>query len=231
MTTDARDPRPPGDLPRPPRRHRRLAASGGVRGDGRPGLQPRADRRCRRRHPGPHRLRGRGARRPGRAWPPARSRWRRGSTPRSPASPRPPQREIDKERREIIAQPGGRDRRAGRDVRREGHRPGARGGGGPADPRDVDNAVAVHAREELGVDPDDLASPMVAAVSSFLSFAVGALIPRAALPARRGQPGPRAARDPARAVRLRRRRHPGDQPVLVVRRLCGRCCWAPRRPA
>jgi VIT1/CCC1 family predicted Fe2+/Mn2+ transporter len=42
---------------------------------------------------------------------------------------------------------------------------------------DVDNAVNVHAREELGVDPDDLASPMVAAVSSFLSFAVGALIP------------------------------------------------------
>jgi VIT1/CCC1 family predicted Fe2+/Mn2+ transporter len=42
---------------------------------------------------------------------------------------------------------------------------------------DVDNAVAVHAREELGVDPDDLPSPMVAAVSSFLSFAVGALIP------------------------------------------------------
>ncbi len=43
--------------------------------------------------------------------------------------------------------------------------------------RDVDNAVAVHAREELGVDPHDLASPTVAAVSSFLSFAVGALIP------------------------------------------------------
>ena len=43
--------------------------------------------------------------------------------------------------------------------------------------RDVDKAVAVHAREELGVDPDDLASPMLAAVSSFLAFAVGALVP------------------------------------------------------
>ena len=43
--------------------------------------------------------------------------------------------------------------------------------------RDVDNAVAVHAREELGVDPDDLPSPMLAAVSSFLSFAVGAFVP------------------------------------------------------
>jgi VIT1/CCC1 family predicted Fe2+/Mn2+ transporter len=42
---------------------------------------------------------------------------------------------------------------------------------------DVDQALAVHAREELGVDLDGLASPMVAAVSSFLSFSVGALVP------------------------------------------------------
>lgn len=42
---------------------------------------------------------------------------------------------------------------------------------------DVDNAVAVHAQEELGVDPHDLASPAVAAGSSFVSFAVGALVP------------------------------------------------------
>jgi len=42
---------------------------------------------------------------------------------------------------------------------------------------DVDNALAVHAREELGVDLDGLASPTVAAVSSFLSFSVGALVP------------------------------------------------------
>ncbi|GAA2741677.1 VIT1/CCC1 transporter family protein [Kitasatospora cinereorecta] len=37
--------------------------------------------------------------------------------------------------------------------------------------------LAVHAREELGVDPDDLPSPVVAAVSSFGCFAVGALLP------------------------------------------------------
>jgi vacuolar iron transporter family protein len=43
--------------------------------------------------------------------------------------------------------------------------------------RNLENAVSVHAREELGVDPDDLASPWLAAISSFLSFAVGALIP------------------------------------------------------
>ena len=40
-----------------------------------------------------------------------------------------------------------------------------------------ENAVRVHAREEFGVDVDDLASPMLAAVSSFFAFAIGALIP------------------------------------------------------
>lgn len=42
---------------------------------------------------------------------------------------------------------------------------------------DPDNAVRVHAREEFGVDTEDLPSAMLAAVSSFLSFAVGAFIP------------------------------------------------------
>ena len=87
------------------------------------------------------------------------------------------QREIDKERREIIANPDaeagelaemyvakGIDPVLAAEVSRQIH-------------ANVENAVAVHAREELGVDPEDLASPMVAAVSSFASFAVGALIP------------------------------------------------------
>jgi VIT1/CCC1 family predicted Fe2+/Mn2+ transporter len=42
---------------------------------------------------------------------------------------------------------------------------------------DPENAVRVHAREEFGVDVDDLASPMLAAMSSFFAFAIGALIP------------------------------------------------------
>lgn len=42
---------------------------------------------------------------------------------------------------------------------------------------DPEQAVKVHAREEFGVDVDDLASPMLAAVSSFFSFGLGALIP------------------------------------------------------
>ena len=35
----------------------------------------------------------------------------------------------------------------------------------------------MHAREEFGVDPDDLASPLLAAGASFFAFAVGALLP------------------------------------------------------
>ncbi|MBT2405672.1 MULTISPECIES: VIT1/CCC1 transporter family protein [unclassified Streptomyces] len=43
--------------------------------------------------------------------------------------------------------------------------------------RDPEQALEIHAREELGIDPDDLPSPAVAAVSSFGSFALGALLP------------------------------------------------------
>ncbi|MFC0597053.1 VIT1/CCC1 transporter family protein [Streptomyces palmae] len=43
--------------------------------------------------------------------------------------------------------------------------------------RDPEQALEIHAREELGVDPDDLPSPTVAAVSSFGSFALGAMLP------------------------------------------------------
>jgi VIT1/CCC1 family predicted Fe2+/Mn2+ transporter len=42
---------------------------------------------------------------------------------------------------------------------------------------DPDRAVATHAREDLGIDPDDLPSPRTAAGASFASFIVGALIP------------------------------------------------------
>jgi VIT1/CCC1 family predicted Fe2+/Mn2+ transporter len=43
--------------------------------------------------------------------------------------------------------------------------------------RDLDNAVAVHAKEEFGIDPDDLASPLLAGGSSFVAFALGAVVP------------------------------------------------------
>ncbi|MDQ2795799.1 MAG: VIT1/CCC1 transporter family protein [Actinomycetota bacterium] len=43
--------------------------------------------------------------------------------------------------------------------------------------RDPDQALLVHAQEELGVDPRQLPSPWTAAGSSFGSFTVGALVP------------------------------------------------------
>jgi VIT1/CCC1 family predicted Fe2+/Mn2+ transporter len=43
--------------------------------------------------------------------------------------------------------------------------------------RDPETVWKIHAREELGVDPDALPSPWTAAFSSFIAFAVGAFIP------------------------------------------------------
>jgi VIT1/CCC1 family predicted Fe2+/Mn2+ transporter len=43
--------------------------------------------------------------------------------------------------------------------------------------QDTDRAVVVHTREEMGVDPDDLASPFAVAAMSFICFALGAFIP------------------------------------------------------
>lgn len=42
---------------------------------------------------------------------------------------------------------------------------------------DPEQALQAHAREELGIDPSDLGSPMKAAVSSFFAFSVGAVVP------------------------------------------------------
>jgi VIT1/CCC1 family predicted Fe2+/Mn2+ transporter len=43
--------------------------------------------------------------------------------------------------------------------------------------RDPDMALQVHSRQELGVDPKDLPSPSLAAVSSLFSFSAGAVVP------------------------------------------------------
>jgi VIT1/CCC1 family predicted Fe2+/Mn2+ transporter len=43
--------------------------------------------------------------------------------------------------------------------------------------RSPETALEVHTREEIGLTLDDLPSPRLAALSSFLSFAAGALIP------------------------------------------------------
>jgi VIT1/CCC1 family predicted Fe2+/Mn2+ transporter len=56
---------------------------------------------------------------------------------------------------------------------------------------DTDQALAVHAREELGVDPDKLGSPIRAAVASFFSFVVGAVVPLLPWLAGKGATSPR----------------------------------------
>lgn len=45
--------------------------------------------------------------------------------------------------------------------------------------RDPELALETHAREELGIDPRELGSPVKAAASSFVSFGLGALLPLA----------------------------------------------------
>jgi VIT1/CCC1 family predicted Fe2+/Mn2+ transporter len=42
---------------------------------------------------------------------------------------------------------------------------------------DPELALEVHAREELGIDPDELGNPIGAALSSFAAFSVGAIVP------------------------------------------------------
>jgi vacuolar iron transporter family protein len=42
---------------------------------------------------------------------------------------------------------------------------------------DPDTALQVHTRQELGVDPQDLPSPLLAGVSSLLAFSTGAVVP------------------------------------------------------
>ena len=54
---------------------------------------------------------------------------------------------------------------------------------------DPEHALDTLAREELGLNPDELGSPWGAAISSFLSFAAGALLPLAPFVV---SPGPRA---------------------------------------
>ncbi|MFF1375383.1 VIT1/CCC1 transporter family protein [Streptomyces sp. NPDC058308] len=87
------------------------------------------------------------------------------------------QAELDVERRELRKHPKDEERElaelyASRGVEPELAREVAR-----QLSQDPEQALEIHAREELGIDPGDLPSPTVAAVSSFGSFALGALLP------------------------------------------------------
>ncbi len=86
-------------------------------------------------------------------------------------------RELDSERRELVRRPEAEQAELADMLRRHGLTEGTARAAAAEIAADPEVALRFHAREELGVDPDALATPTGAAVASFLSFAVGALIP------------------------------------------------------
>ena len=87
------------------------------------------------------------------------------------------ERELEVERREINLRPEGERRELAAIYRNRGVDADVADEFATQLMRDPDLALEVHAREELGVDPGSLGSPVQASVSSFLAFAAGALLP------------------------------------------------------
>ncbi|GGX54202.1 VIT1/CCC1 transporter family protein [Streptomyces minutiscleroticus] len=85
--------------------------------------------------------------------------------------------ELDVERRELRKHPLDEERELAELYVARGVEPGLAREVARQLSADPEQALEIHAREELGVDPGDLPSPAVAAVSSFGSFALGALLP------------------------------------------------------
>src|SRR5690349_11905234 len=83
------------------------------------------------------------------------------------------EREIAKERREILRNENGEKAELAEMYVAKGLTPELAAQVVEQIHLDPEQAVAVHAREEFGIDPDDLTSPMLAAVSSFIAFTVG----------------------------------------------------------
>jgi VIT1/CCC1 family predicted Fe2+/Mn2+ transporter len=87
------------------------------------------------------------------------------------------ERELELERREIRRRPETERRELAHIYRARGVDPGTADELASQMMRDPDIALETHAREELGIDPKSLGSPIRAGLSSFGSFAVGALAP------------------------------------------------------
>jgi VIT1/CCC1 family predicted Fe2+/Mn2+ transporter len=85
--------------------------------------------------------------------------------------------EIEVERRELQRSPEAEERELAQLYEERGLEPDLAAEVARQLSRNPEEALGIHAREELGVDPDDLPSPLLAAGSSFLSFAVGAFLP------------------------------------------------------
>jgi VIT1/CCC1 family predicted Fe2+/Mn2+ transporter len=87
------------------------------------------------------------------------------------------ERELELERSEIKRRPEGERRELAHIYESRGVDPGVAQDLATEMMRDPDVALDTHAREELGITPASLGSPIQAALSSFASFALGALAP------------------------------------------------------
>lgn len=85
--------------------------------------------------------------------------------------------ELDVERRELRRHPEDEEGELAALYEARGVEPGLAREVAKQLSRDPEQALEIHAREELGIDPGDLPSPTVAAASSFGSFALGAVLP------------------------------------------------------
>lgn len=85
--------------------------------------------------------------------------------------------EIEVERRELRIHPEEEERELALMYEAKGLRPELAAEVARELTSDPSVALDVHVREELGVDPNDLPSPWLAAGSSFAAFALGAVIP------------------------------------------------------
>jgi VIT1/CCC1 family predicted Fe2+/Mn2+ transporter len=87
------------------------------------------------------------------------------------------ERELNMERIEIERRPENERRELAAIYRARGVEPQAADDLATEMMRDPEMALETHAREELGVDPNSLGSPVRASLTSFVAFAVGALVP------------------------------------------------------
>ena len=85
--------------------------------------------------------------------------------------------EIDKERRELVRRPAAEQAELAALFQRRGLSPELSRQVARELSRDPESLWRIHVREELGVNPDELPSPYVAAGSSLASFSVGAMVP------------------------------------------------------
>jgi VIT1/CCC1 family predicted Fe2+/Mn2+ transporter len=86
-------------------------------------------------------------------------------------------RELEIERRSLAENPVAETRELAAIYRKRGIRPEHADRVAEDIMSDPDIALDVHAREELGIDPQGIGSPLGAAVASFWAFTVGAVLP------------------------------------------------------